>query len=577
MGIWTAAQTPKTNGGRGRGKNSNGQNSHGIKKLRELILELAVRGKLVPQDPNDEPASVLLEKIAKKKKRLIKEGKVKKQKPLPAIQEDEKPFELPQGWAWVRLPEISTYKPGKTPSTKNPIYWSEDANGIPWVSISDMEHFGWINDTNKKVTQEAADNIFRYEVIPAGTLLMSFKLTVGKISILKVDAYHNEAIISIEPFKGMCKGYLFKFLPNRAESGKTKKAIKGRTLNSKSLALLLVPVPPVAEQHRIVAKVDELMALCDRLEQQQTDSNDTHQTLVENLLAPLTQAADQRECAKAWQRIADHFDSLFTTEQSIDQLKQTLLQLAIMGKLVPQDPNDQPAGTLLKKIAKEKKRLIKEGKIKKQKPLPEIGEDEKPFELPERWEWVRFGNVGGILGGGTPNKSTSAFWDGEIPWISPKDMKVDYISDSLDKITTEAVEKSSAKIIPANSLLIVVRGMILSHSFPTAINLVPVTINQDMKAVVLNGYERSFILLMIKGLKNEFVDMVEHSTHGTCKIVSDKLWNKVLAIPPAPEQRRIIAKVDKLMALCDKLKARLNETQNTQLQLADAIVEKAVA
>jgi len=340
---------------------------------------------------------------------------------------------------------------------------------------------------------------------------------------------------------------------------------------------LLVPVPPVAEQHRIVAKVDELMALCDRLEQQQTDSNDTHQTLVENLLAPLTQAADQRECAKAWQRIADHFDSLFTTEQSIDQLKQTLLQLAIMGKLVPQDPNDQPAGTLLKKIAKEKKRLIKEGKIKKQKPLPEIGEDEKPFELPERWEWVRFGNVGGILGGGTPNKSTSAFWDGEIPWISPKDMKVDYISDSLDKITTEAVEKSSAKIIPANSLLIVVRGMILSHSFPTAINLVPVTINQDMKAVVLNGYERSFILLMIKGLKNEFVDMVEHSTHGTCKIVSDKLWNKVLAIPPAPEQRRIIAKVDKLMALCDKLKARLNETQNTQLQLADAIVEKAVA
>jgi hypothetical protein len=152
-----------------------------------------------------------------------------------------------------------------------------------------------------------------------------------------------------------------------------------------------VPLPPTAEQHRIVTKVYELMALCDQLEQQQTDSNDTHQTLVSVLLAALTSAADAKESAKTWQRITDHFDTLFTTEASIDKLKQTILQLAVMGKLVPQGHNDEPASALLEKIAKEKKRLFKEGKIKKQKPLPEIGEGEEPFELPKGWMWTRFG------------------------------------------------------------------------------------------------------------------------------------------------------------------------------------------
>ena len=165
-----------------------------------------------------------------------------------------------------------------------------------------------------------------------------------------------------------------------------------------------MPIPPLAEQHRIVAKVDELMALCDQLEQQQTDSNATHQTLVETLLATLTSAADQDEFTEAWQRIADHFDTLFTTEQSIDQLKQTILQLAVMGKLVPQDPNDEPASVLLEKIAKEKARLIKEGKIKKQKPLPEISDDEKPFDLPDSWAWTYVGECFSLTSGTSFNK-----------------------------------------------------------------------------------------------------------------------------------------------------------------------------
>lgn len=177
LDLWTSALLTKSTAGRG----SNGKlEAYGIKKLRELILELAVRGKLVQQDPNDEPASVLLANIAKEKARLIKEGKIKQEKPLTEV--DAMPYELPANWGWARLPSIASYKPGKTPSTKNPSYWSDNSADVPWVSISDMEHFGVLTETSKKITSEAAERVFGYEPIPKGSLLMSFKLTVGKMT-----------------------------------------------------------------------------------------------------------------------------------------------------------------------------------------------------------------------------------------------------------------------------------------------------------------------------------------------------------------------------------------------------------
>jgi len=232
-------------------------------------------GKLVPQDQNDKPASVLLKDIAVEKSKLAKKGKIFARKPVAVISEEEKPYELPVGWEWARFPDVCDYRPGKTPSTKNPTYWSESVEDYPWVSISDMNHFGEVEDTSKKITQEAVDQVFKYEPIPAGSLLMSFKLTVGKMSILKVNAYHNEAIISILPFSGVSRDYLFKILPTRAQEGNTKRAIMGHTLNATSLSLLLIPVPPAEEQHRIVAKVDELMALCDTLKARFADAQTT--------------------------------------------------------------------------------------------------------------------------------------------------------------------------------------------------------------------------------------------------------------------------------------------------------------
>lgn len=389
--IWTAADTEKKSG-RGRASGNAGS-GYGVKKLRELILELAVRGKLVPQDPNDEPASELLKRIQAQKAKLIAESKLKKEKPLAPISKDEELFKLPYGWQWVHLPDVTQYKVGKTPSTKSSVYWTNDENGYNWVSIADLNHDASVVETSKKVTELAIKDIFKSEPAPVGTILMSFKLTLGKISMLEVPAYHNEAIISIYPSEAIAKKYLFKILPARANEGDSKSAIKGNTLNSESIAALLLPLPPLAEQHRIVAKVDELMTLCDQLEQQHSNVQEAHETLVSQLLATLTQSQNGEEFNANWQRIYACFDVLFTTEASIDALKQTLLQVAVMGKLVPQDPNDEPASKLLERIQVEKAKLIAEGKLKKGKPLEPIDENEKPFDVPKGWEWVRFEHI----------------------------------------------------------------------------------------------------------------------------------------------------------------------------------------
>ncbi len=232
-------------------------------QLKKSILQEAVQGKLVPQDPSDEPASILLEKIAKEKEKLIKEGKIKKQKSLPAITEDEIPFDIPNSWKWVKLSEIIYFRMGKTPPRAEIEYWSND---VPWVSIADMVNGSTISETKEMVSNEAIAKKFGGQITPKGTMIMSFKLTIGKVSILGIDAVHNEAIISIIPFINdnfITRNYLMHVLPYLSTFGSSKKAIMGFTLNSSSLSNLLIPLPPLEEQKRIVAKIEELMPLID--------------------------------------------------------------------------------------------------------------------------------------------------------------------------------------------------------------------------------------------------------------------------------------------------------------------------
>ncbi|MBE0471827.1 MAG: restriction endonuclease subunit S [Methyloprofundus sp.] len=569
LDIWTQATEAKSTAGRGtRGK----INLLGIQKLRELILEMAVRGLLVPQDPNDEPASDLLKKIAAEKAQLIKDGKIKKTKPLPEITDDEKPFELPKGWEWAYLPNVCFYNVGKTPSTKNSAFWTESPDGFPWISIADLNHDSTVQATSKKITIEAVDKVFKSEPASKGSILMSFKLTVGKVSILEMDAYHNEAIISINCFKGFNNKYLFKVLPERANSGNSKRAIMGYTLNSSSLSALLIPVPPTEEQARIVAKVDELMALCDALETQTLDSIATHQTLVETLLGNLVNPDNSADSHQAWLLIEQHFDVLFTTEHSIDTLKQTILQLAVMGKLVPQDPNDEPASELLKKIATEKAQLIKNGKIKKSKPLPPITEDEKPFDLPNGWKWVRLGNCGIGFTGKTPSTKNAAFFNGDVPFIGPGQITPYKELLDAEKFLTEVGVNESVEALP-NDILMVCIGGSIGKSIKVEKRL---SFNQQINSIRPIMLDANYLDFSLSS--DSFQEaLLEKATGSATPIINRGKWEElIVSLPPKQEQTRIVAKVNQLMTLCDQIKTQLQTAQHTQAQLAQSITQEAL-
>ena len=236
-------------------------------RLKKSILQEAIEGRLVPQDPNDEPASVLLERIRKEKEQLVKEGKLKKKDLIETpVGDDETPFNIPKSWKWIRFGDLVSTSTGKTPARGDVRYWGN--NDYPWVSISDMKQGETIINTKEYVSAKAANDCFHNEISKCGTLIMSFKLTVGRTAVLGIDAYHNEAIISIRPYAdgdNYTRDYLSYILPVVTTWGDSKDAIKGKTLNAKSIYNLLIPLPPLAEQHRIVEKLEQLLGEIDKL------------------------------------------------------------------------------------------------------------------------------------------------------------------------------------------------------------------------------------------------------------------------------------------------------------------------
>jgi len=577
LDLWTSALVSKSSAGRG----SNGkQEAYGIKKLRRLILELAVRGKLVPQDPDDEPAGVFIGRVAAARARLATEDASIHEKPLAEVTDQDIPYPLPHSWQWARLPDIASYKVGKTPSTKNPDYWTEGETGVPWVSISDMEQFGVVTDTSKRVTSKAAKQVFGYEPIRKDSLLMSFKLTVGKTAVLGVHAYHNEAIISLQPYQGIAREYLLRALPLRAQEGNTKHAIKGHTLNSTSLSLLLLPIPPLAEQRRIVAKVDELMGLCDQLEQQQTISIEAHRTLVETLLSTLTRVVSPQEQSGAWAHIANNFEVLFNRGHSIDALKQTILQIAVMGKLVPQDPSDEPSSVQLETIGRRRAKLIASGEIRAPKDLEDVRDVEKRFPLPHGWEWIRVGKYLEVNRGASPRPKGDPryFATTRTPyhWVKIGDLRLhgrnNVLCDTEEFLTEEGAEMS---VLAPRGTLVITNSATIG---------IPIVMGID--GYIHDGFlsfphfpteflSRDFFLLGLQSLSSHL--MGEARGLAQLNMNSNIMRGASLAIPPLAEQHRIVAKVGELMGLCDALKARLGDAQMTQVHLADAIVEQAIA
>ena len=562
--IWTAADTEKKSG---RGRSSgNAASVYGVKKLRELILELAVRGKLVPQDESDEPASELLKRIAAEKAKLIAEGKIKKSKPLAEITDNEKPFELPVGWEWARLDDfVLSIISGGTPSKNNSEFWNGD---IPWASVKDLNVERFLDKTQDYITKEGL--VAGSKLANKGDLIICTRMGLGKIAIASIDVAINQDLKALKITSQLDIDYFINFYSTLKiiGSGMTVAGIK-----QDELLGFYIPTPPLAEQHRIVAKVDELMALCDQLENQHNNAAEAHEKLVTHLLGTLTRSQNAEDFNTNWQRISEHFDTLFTTEASIDALKQTLLQLAVMGKLVPQDPNDEPASELLKRIQAEKAKLIAEGKIKKDKPLAEITEEEKPFDLPVGWEWVRLAVIGFSRTGRTPSTQNSSLYDGPIPFIGPGQITLACELLPTDKWLSEAGRKETTIAKTGDILMVCIGGSIGK----SAIADKEMGFNQQINCISPLYVESKFahISMMANSFQSK---LLEFATGSATPIINKSKWEELLVpVPPLIEQHRIVIKVDELMVICDQLKLRLTEANLLQHKLADVMVEQAIS
>ncbi|WP_068829110.1 restriction endonuclease subunit S [Pseudomonas sp. BMS12] len=558
---------------------------NGIKKLRELILELAVRGKLVPQDPRDEPASELLKRIAEEKARLVAEGQIKKQKPLTAIAEEDQPFELPAGWEWASTATLALLITDGTHHT--PTYIS---SGVPFISVKDIDGTTISFDNCKYISQEEHIAINARCNPERGDILLCRIGTLGRPTIVDTEVPFS-LFVSVGLLKLPKKTELSRYFhcvlssPLMYRQYDQIKAGGSHTnkLNLGDIPRLLVPVPPLAEQHRIIAKVDELMALCDRLEAQQADADSAHAQLVQALLDSLTQARDAGDFAQSWQRLSEHFHTLFTTESSIDALKQTLLQLAVMGKLVPQNPSDEPASELLKRIAEEKATLIAEGKIRKQKQLAEITEEEKLFELATGWEWSRLGEQVIESGAGwspscEPRPREGNDWGvlkvSAVSWgvYRPEENKA--LPVSLEARPEHEVAEGDFLVSRANTAELVARSVVVD-STPSRLML-----SDKIVRLRLTKLCDAHYLNLVNSATHarQYYARVAGGTSSSMKNVSrEQILSLPIAVPPLPEQHRIVAKVDQLVILCDQLKARLTQARQVHEQLANALVEQAVA
>ncbi len=548
---------------------------NGIQKLRGLILELAVRGKLVPQVPNGEPASELLQQIANERSALESEGLLKKSKPIPPVAKNEQPFSVPGSWVFARLGELTLQVTDGTHHTPNYL-----PSGVAFISVKDINGLTVSFDDCKYISEEEHQQINQRCNPERGDILLCRIGTLGRPTIVDTDRrfslFVSVGLLKL-PKNVDYSRYLHLVLasPCMAKQYDEIKAGGSHTnkLNLGDIPKLVVPLPPLAEQHRIVAKVDELMALCDRLEAEQADAASAHARLVETLLGTLTQSTDAADLAANWQRLAEHFDTLFAMEGSIDVLKQTVLQLAVMGKLVPQNPADEPASELLKRIATEKDRLSRGGGLRTTAE-PHIEADEQYMALPDSWQFQRLGNLAKFIDyrGKTPDKINSG-----VPLITAKNVRFGFISREpyefvSEKEYTDWMTRGFPRL-----------GDILFTTEAPLGNAAIVDISEKFalaqRVICFQFHEPHIANYLLLALMSKQVrQQIEGEATGMTAtgIKASRLKEIPVPIPPIAEQHRIVAKVDQLMALCDRLKADLAAALRQQATLADTLIESAL-
>ncbi|WP_169312397.1 restriction endonuclease subunit S [Methanoplanus limicola] len=535
----------------------------GIKKLRELILQLAVQGKLVPQNPDDEPASVLLEKIKDEKQNLIKTGQIKKQKPLPPIDEDEVPYDLPEGWIWTRLGTVTNYNGRKKipPSDLKEDYWLLELEDIEKGSSKVIKRL-CCGERSPKSTKSS----FKTGDVLYGKL----RPYLDKVIVADTDGYCTTEIVPIIQYYGIIPNYIRLFLKSpefiKYVNSKTY-GVKMPRLGTSDAINTFFPLPPLAEQHRIVERVDCLMKLCDDLESRQESESENRRLLLLSVLKNLEDAGSEDEKQEAWEILSGRFDDLINSAEDVKELRKTVLQLAVQGRLVPQNPEDEPASVLLEKIKDEKQNLIKTGWIKKQKALPPVDEDEIPYALPEGWIWVKIPKITHNFGQKVPDKPFNYI---DVSSINKEKGKI-----SLDEniIQPKDAPSRARKIAKINSV-------IYSTVRPYLLNIAIIDQIFEQEFIVSTAFA---VLHPHKGISNRFlyyylrsstfIKYVESQMTGMAypAISESKFNNGIIPLPPLAEQHRIVERVDCLMKLCDELEERVVAQEESAERLLSSV------
>jgi type I restriction enzyme, S subunit len=549
----------------------------GVARLRELILTLAVQGKLVPQDPSDEPACELLQKIRVEKDRLIAEGKIKRDKPLAEIADEEKPFKLPVGWEWVRLSALAAFENGDRgsnyPSRSNFV-----DQGIAFINAGHlMDELIDYADMNY-ITPQNFD-LLRSGKIQRGDILYCLRGSLGKFAQVTDDVAGAIAssLVIIRLTDKAIASYVMRYLKSPLAAKLIKRFDNGTAqpnLGAGDLAKFVVPLPPLPEQSRIVTRVEELMQVCDALEASGQLEAQQHAQLVGTLLGTLTQSETPEALADNWQRIATHFDVLLDRPEAVDALEQTILQLAVRGLLVPQDPTDEPASVLLQKIRTEKDHLIAQGKIKRDKPLPPITDEEKPFELPQGWEWARFPELGEFGRGKSkhrPRNDPALFNPPIYPVVQTGEVaRAKGVIQAYHSRYSE-IGLAQSRLWPEGTLCITIAANIADAALLGFDACFPDSVVGFVPAQTLGNAK--YFLAFMETARNELIKFAPATAQKNINL--EILGALLIPVPPLAEMSRIVTRVNELRSLCADLRQRLAALQSGQKQLATALIENA--
>jgi len=519
-----------------------------VTRMRGLVLDLAVRGKLVRQKQQDESATILLERIHSSSSQTPTRRSIRRQDTQADI---EPPYPLPINWTWTTLGTIADWGSGSTPSRGNPEFFGGNTT---WLKSGELNDNRALVGSEEQVTELAIKKgSFRLNK-PGDVLFAMYGATVGKAAILAEPALTNQAVCGCTPCLGVLNDYLFFYLVSQRQ--KFRNASEGGAqpnFSKDKIVTYPFPLPPLAEQKRIVAKVDELMGLCDALESQQQERELRKSVLVRSSLSRFAEAPTPENLGYLFHKSYDIPPS---------ELRKSILTLAVQGKLVPQDPNDEPAMALLQQIKLDKSFLVKEGKLRGSTTITPMEAQEGEFELPSSWTWVPFGQI-------MVNR------DGERIPVSKEEREskaktYDYYGASgvIDKIDNYLFDKPLLLIGEDGANLI-------NRSTPIAfIARGKYWVNNH--AHVLDGISEDFLRYI--ELHINAINLERYITGSAQPKMNQAKMNSIpIALPPLAEQRRIVAKVDQLMALVDELERQQDESRKKATNFLDAIVQEVTS